>query len=53
MPVIASGTTELTSCAKNPSKVVSGSSFQLNLDGFNVFNLVMPSVMVVTFSLSL
>ena len=42
-PVTASGTAVETSCAKKPSTIVLVSTFQLNLYGFKVFNLVIPS----------
>ena len=42
-PVIASGTTFETSCAKKPSTVVSASAIKLNLAGLNCFNLVVAS----------
>ena len=43
VPVIASGTTLDTSCAKKPSTKVLSPFIQLNLAGFNCFNLVVAS----------
>ena len=44
VPITASGTTEETSCAKNPScTILSESAIQLNLAGFNCFNRVVAS----------
>ena len=42
-----------TSCAKNPSTVFVGSTLKLNLYGFNVFNLVIPSDIATAFSFNL
>ena len=49
----ASGTIELTSCAKNPSTVVSEFAMKLKRDGFSCFNLVVASHSVTTFSFNL
>ena len=48
-PSTASGTA-VTSCAKNPSSVIDGADLKLNLFGDNVFNLVIASDKVTTFS---
>ena len=52
VPVIASGTA-VTSCAINPSRVLLVSPIQLNLEGFKVFNLVIPSDIGTIFSFNL
>jgi hypothetical protein len=53
-PVMASGTTLDTSCAKKPStSVFVSSAIKLNLAGLSCFNLVVASKLYETFSLSL
>ena len=52
VPDIASGTA-VTSCAKKPSTVLSGSALKLNLYGLSVLSLVIPSDISTAFSFNL